>query len=322
MTGLSLGDERAAGAARTGRRRALGRSGAEIHRRWWTPLLWTAPTVAATLVFAVVPFVNTIYLSLTDAKPLGGQVDFVGIQNYITMLTSSSFWTSVFNSVLYAALSVPLLVVLPLVLAGLVIQRIPFMGLFRSAFYVPAVASTVVAGLAWQFLFSDSGPINTILGALHVAQHGLPFLSDRWMLLFTAIALTVWKGLGFYMVLYIAALANVDRSLYEAAETDGASALRRLWHITLPGVRPMIYLVGVLSAIGSLRIFTEIYMLGGQTGGIGGQNETLPFYIRDVGLVSGGNLGLGSAASVALFVMTLGFIIASQRLRVKAEADQ
>ncbi|WP_265443283.1 carbohydrate ABC transporter permease [Flexivirga meconopsidis] len=293
--------------------------GAERFRKWWTPLLWVGPSVAALIAFSIVPFANTVGLSFTDARALGGPVRSVGLDNYRILLESNEFRNAVFNSILYMLIAVPLLVMLPLLVACLVNGTFRFGGFFRSAFYIPAVASTVVIAIVWQMALRDDGPVNAILTAVTPIQEAVPFLSDRWLLLFSAIALTVWKGIGFYMVLYLAALANVDETLYEAATIDGAGPVRRFFHVTLPGVRPMMYVVGVLSAIGSLRVFSEIYILGGPTGGIGGQDATVPFYIRNVGLAVDGKLGLGSAASVMLFVLTVGFLLASQRLGSKAE---
>ncbi|MFC8302584.1 carbohydrate ABC transporter permease [Specibacter sp. NPDC057265] len=303
---------RAGDAARAG--------GAALYRRWWVPLLWVAPAVVAVVTFGIYPFLNTILLSFTNAKPMGGAVRFVGWDNYATLLTDSAFWQSTANSLLYLVCVVPLMMLLPLLLAVLVSKQVRGIGFFRSAYYLPAVCSTVVVGLAWQMLLASDGQINTILTQLRVVQEALPFLSDRWLILFSAMVLTLWKGLGYYMVLYMAALANVEPALHEAAQTDGAGALRRFWHITLPGVRVMMYLVGVLSAIGALRVFTEIYVLGGDKGGPGGLSATLPFYIRSVGLDPlAGNLGVGGAASVALFLLTFGFILLSQKLSAKSE---
>ena len=164
-------------------------------------------------------------------------------------------------------------------------------------------------------MLRDDGTINTLLQWLHLVQKPLPFLSDPTLLLFSAMALTLWKGLGWYMVFYLAALGNIPKEQYEAAALDGAGPLRRFWNITVPGVRPMMLLVGTLAAIGSLRVFTEVYMLGGSSGGPGGLDRTLPFYIRDAALDPlSGNAGYGAAISVTLFLMTLGFTLLGQRL--------
>ncbi|MFE3450483.1 carbohydrate ABC transporter permease [Nonomuraea sp. NPDC059194] len=286
------------------------RTGAALHRPWWMPWLWCAPAIAAALVFGVFPFVNTVLLSFTNAKPLGGPAAFVGVDNYARLLASADFWSATWHSVLYAVVVVPLMVMLPLLLAVLVEKKIPFIGFFRSAFYTPVLVSVIVVGFSWQWLLRDDGLINTLLPGEPVS-----FLSDATLVLFGAMAMTVWKGLGWYMVLYLAALGNVPKELHEAASVDGASAFHRFLHVTVPGVRPTMLLVGTLTAIGSLRVFTEVYALGGSTGGPGGAARTLPFYIRDVGLdPMTGNAGYGAAASVALFALTVGFTLLGQRI--------
>jgi multiple sugar transport system permease protein len=289
--------------------------GAALYRRWWLPWLWMSPAITGVTVFGVYPFLNTLLLSFTDAKPLGGAASFVGLDNYTRMLGDADFWLATRNSVLYAVIVVPLMVLLPLMLAVLVEKNLPGIGFFRSAFYTPVLASSVVVGLSWQWLLSDQGLVNTWLQKAHIVRSAIPFLSDSWLILLCAMGLTLWKGLGWYMIFYLAALGNVPRELHEAAAVDGAGAVRRFWHVTVPGVRTSMLLVGTLTGIGSLRVFTEIYMLGGSTGGPGGADRTLPFYIRDVALDPlTGNAGYGSAVSVALFVLTLGLTLLAQRL--------
>nr|WP_257042016.1 sugar ABC transporter permease [Streptomyces sp. TLI_55] len=292
-----------------------------MYRRWWLPWLWTAPAIGCAVVFGVFPFLNTVLLSFTNAKPLGGAASFVGLDNYTRMLDDSDFWLATRNSILYAVIVVPLMVLLPLMLAVLVEKNLPGIGFFRSAFYTPVLASSVVVGLSWQWLLADDGLVNTWLEKAHLIRSAIPFLSDSWLILLSAMGLTLWKGLGWYMVFYLAALGNVPKELHEAAQMDGAGAVRRFWHITIPGVRQAMMLVGTLTGIGSLRVFTEIYMLGSSTGGPGGADRTLPFYIRDVGLDPiTGNAGYGSAVSVALFALTLGLTLLAQRLTKEDES--
>ncbi|WP_119582254.1 carbohydrate ABC transporter permease [Streptomyces europaeiscabiei] len=292
-----------------------------MYRRWWLPWLWMSPAIIGVTVFGVYPFLNTLLLSFTDAKPLGGAASFVGLDNYTRMLGDSDFWLSTRNSVLYALIVVPLMVLLPLMLAVLVEKNLPGIGFFRSAFYTPVLASSVVVGLSWQWLLSDQGLVNTWLQKAHIIRSAIPFLSDSWLILLCAMGLTLWKGLGWYMIFYLAALGNVPKELHEAAAVDGAGPVRRFWHVTMPGVRTSMMLVGTLTGIGSLRVFTEIYMLGGSLGGPGGADRTLPFYIRDVALDPlTGNAGYGSAVSVALFVLTLGLTLIAQRLTKEDES--
>lgn len=279
----------------------------------WAPYLFLAPGLLLVLVFSIWPFVNTVILSFTDARILrGGR--FTGLANYRRAFADPDFWLATGNSVLYLLAVVPCLVLLPLALAVLVRTKIPGIGFFRSAFYTPVIASAVVVGLMWQWVLRSDGLINTVFRGLHLVSEPVPFLTDSTMLLVSAMIVTVWKGLGYYMVFYLAALGNVPVSLYEAAALDGAGAVRRFFSVTVPQVKPMMLLVGTLSAISALRVFTEIYILGGESGGPGGGARTLPFLIRQVGLGFSGETGYASAVSLLLFLLTLVFSLLGRRL--------
>ncbi len=284
-----------------------------VHRRWWVPYLFLLPGLGMVVLFSLWPFVNTVILSFTDAQILRGGT-FVGFDNYTRALDDPDFYTALTNSVLYTAVVVPALVFLPLALAVLVQKNIPGIGFFRSAFYTPVIASAVVVGLIWQWVLRSDGLVNTVFLQLKFISDPIPFLTDSTVLLFSAMAVTIWKGLGYYMVFYLAALGNVPATLYEAAALDGAGAVRRFFSITVPSVKPMMLLVGTLSAISALRVFTEIYILGGESGGPGGDARTLPFMIREVGLGFAGESGYASAVSILLFLLTLVFSLLGHRL--------
>lgn len=290
-------------------------NGAARYRRWWVPFLWVGLPVAAIVCFYILPFLNTFYLSLTNTRPLQTPGPFVGLKNFQYVLSDPLFWSAVRNSVLYAVCVVPFMVMLPLLLALLVRDYVPGIGVFRSLYYIPALCSLVVISLAWTSLLQYDGSFNNLLLSLGLIDSPIPFLTDRWLILFSAMIITLWQGLPYYMVLYLAALANADRSLYEAAEVDGAGAVRRFFVVTIPAVRIMMYLVGILSTIGCLKIFTEVYLLGGPNS----PSKTITMYLREQTDVTYGNMGIGSAASVLLFVLTVGFLIASRRLNAKAE---
>ena len=306
----------------TARRRRGGEvlNGAARYRAWWVPWLWVVAPVAVVAMFYLFPFLNTFFLSFTNASPLSGQGDYVGLQNYRDLLSDPVFWNAVLNSVVYAAIVVPLMVVLPLLVALLVRDKVPGIGLFRSLYYVPAIASLVVISLAWSAILKDQGMVNVTLTEMGLIDQPISFLTGRWTLLLCAMAVTLWSGIPYYMIMYLAALANLDRSLYDAAAVDGAGPVRTFLTVTVPGVRTMMTLVAVLVTIGCLKIFTEVHLLSNGTGGIGGESQTLTMYIRAVGLdPTYGSLGMGSAGAVALFVMTIGFLIASQRLNASSE---
>lgn len=274
----------------------------------WLPWLFLAPALIVALIFTIGPFLNTIVLSFTDATTLGGG-SFTGVDNYIALANSPQFWISTRNTVLYVIVVVPLLMVLPLLLAVLVERNIPGIGFFRSIFYSPVVASMVVVGLIWTWLLSSDGAVNGLLQSLRVIQEPLPFLTDTTLLLLSCMMVTVWKGLGYYMVIYLAALGNVPKELHEAAQVDGAGGVRRFWSITMPGVRPTMLLVGLLGSIAAMKVFAEIFVISNGTAGPGGQARSLVYTIREVGLGLSGEIGYASAMSLALFLLTIGFSI-------------
>lgn len=272
--------------------------------RWYTPWLLLAPPVIWVLVFSLWPFINTVVLSFTDARPLQ-PVNPVGFAHYERLLTDEQFRYALITCLIYVVVCVPLLTIVPLLLALLVEKNIPGIALFRTTYYFPVIASVVVVALIWGWLFDSRGIINQALEWMGVVDQPVAFLVDRWWLLATAILLTVWKGIGYYMVVYLAALGNVGKELHEAAMLDGAGAVRRFISVTIPSVRGAILLISVLVAVSAMRVFTELDILSNGTGGPGGYDMSIVMLIRQVGSGLNGNLGYAAAISVALFLLTL-----------------
>ncbi|MER7845900.1 sugar ABC transporter permease [Kitasatospora sp. NPDC096077] len=287
------------------------------HRRWFTPWLLAGPAILWLAVFNLWPAVNTVILSFTNAKPIGGG-HFTGLENYGRLLDDAQLADALLNSIVFMLVCLPLLTFLPLLLALLVQRRIPGITFFRTAFYTPVIASAVVVALIWGWVLDDRGLANGLLRQTGLADSPVPFLTDRWLLLFSAIALTVWKGLGYYMVIYLSALANVPHELHEAAAVDGASPLRRFWHVTLPGVRPTMVLISALISVSSLRVFSELYVLSNGQGGPGGRDMSVVMLIQMYSRGFNGHLGYASALSLLLFVITLGPMLFLMRLNRKA----
>ncbi|MGV4927476.1 sugar ABC transporter permease (plasmid) [Streptomyces sp. BHT-5-2] len=297
-----------------GRRNAAADDGARLAGRGrgvrgqlaTSPWLFLAPGLLVVGGFSLYPFLSTVAHSFTDARTLtGGR--FTGGANYREMLDDPMFWTGLRNSVLYVLGVVPPLVVLPLLLALLVRLRVPGIAFFRAAFYLPVVASVVVVGLIWVWLLDDRGLINALLAALGFGRVG--FLGDSWLLLLSAMAVTVWKGLGYYMIVYLAALARVPRELHEACAVDGAGAVRRFLTVTVPAVRSTMVLVAALSAVNAFKVFSEVYLLAGPNGGPGGEDTTLVMLVQQAGTGLSGRVGYASALSVVVFVLTLGLML-------------
>lgn len=287
--------------------------------RWFSPWVLVAPALVWLLGFSLWPSINTLRLSFTNAKPLGGDARWVGWQNYSDLLHDSQVWDALVNSVLYMAICLPLLTALPLLIAVLVEKPIKGIAFFRTAFYTPVIASAVVVGLIWSWLLDDRGFINNVAGRLHVIQGPLPFLTDRWLVIISAVSLTVWKGLGYYMIVYLAALGNVRQDLHEAAAMDGAGPVRRFWSVTVPAVRGTMFLVAILVSVAALRVFSELFILTGGKGGPGGEDSSLVMLIQQYARGFYGDLGYASALSVLLFVITLIPMVVLARLNNRAD---
>lgn len=273
--------------------------------RWFTPYLLAAPAVIWVLVFSVWPFVNTLVLSFTNARPLRAP-EFVGWANYARMFGNDQFLNAIVTSVVYMLICVPFLTILPLLLALLVSKKLPGIGFFRTTFYFPVLASVVVVAIIWGWLFESQGVISQAARMLGLVDGPTDWMVQRWPVIAIAASLTIWKGLGYYMVVYLAALGSVDKELYEAAALDGAGAFKRFLHITIPGVRGAMLLIMALIVAAALRVFSELHVLTNGTGGPGGYAQSLVMLIKTTGQGFQGRLGMASAMSVALFILTIG----------------
>ncbi len=281
--------------------------------------LFTIPAFFILLLFVFYPFLNTIRLSFTNSRMLiPGH--WVGMENYVKLFQSDQFWTALLNSSLYVVCVVPFMLILPLILASLVAKGPKIIGFFRTTYYFPVVLSAVVIGLIWTNLLDSRGLINSIFQSLHWITTPIPFLTDRWLTLFSAMLVTIWEGLGYYMIIYLSALANIDPSLYEAAEIDGAGPIRQFFAITVPGVRSTMTLILFLSSASAFRVFSEVYVLTRGSGGVGGEDITMTMLIQREGTGLSARTGYASAISVVLLII-VGAITVIQQLIVRRGDD-
>ncbi|KFF30880.1 ABC transporter, permease protein [Bifidobacterium bombi DSM 19703] len=282
------------------------------------PYLFSFPAFAIVFVFVVIAALNTFRLAFTDSTLLiPGK--FVGFQNFVEVFHDEYFWTAMLNSTLYVVCVVPFMVILPLILANLVRGNSKIMGFFRTAFYTPVVMSAVVVGMIWTNLLDSKGLINSILETTRIIKHPIPFLTDRWLILFSAMFVTIWLGLGYYMVIYLTALANIDDALYEAASLDGAGPVRQFVSITMPGVRSTMVLIMMLSTIAAFRVFNEIYVLTNGTAGPGGEDITMSMLIQQQGTGIQARTGYASAISLIVLAVVGTMLIVQQIVQKRGE---
>lgn len=272
--------------------------------------LFVAPMVMGFILLLVVPLVMALYMSLTD-WPLLGEANFVGLQNYQDIATDSEFWRVLGNTLYFAAGLVPLNIILALLLAVPLARQIKGAGLFRTIIFVPVMTSLVVWAIVWKYIFAtDSGLINQLLRLIGV--EGPAWLYDTSLAMPVIIVISLLKNLGLNMVLFIAALQQVPTQLYEAARIDGASRMRIFFRITLPMITPTVFLTVMMTIIGSMKVFGQIYVM--TQGGPSGSTRVLVYMIWEKAFKLY-EFGYASALAYVLFVIILLLTLVQWQLR-------
>jgi multiple sugar transport system permease protein len=235
--------------------------------------VFLAPWIIGAVALTVGPMIVSLYLSFTDYD-LFTEPHWVGFDNYVRMFTDDTrYLQSVKVTLIYVLASVPLKLIASLLVAMMLNTRAASNGFYRAAFYAPSLlGASVAAALVWRAMFTEGGPVNELLDS--VGLHTPSWVDDPSYSLWSIILLAVWQ-FGAPMVIFLAGLKQIPRELYEAAEVDGASPLRRFWHITLPMLSPVIFFNLVLEAIHAFQAFTPAFVIGG---GRGGPADSALFY--------------------------------------------
>lgn len=263
-------------------------------------LLYISPWIIGFSVFGAYPIVMALYYSFCDYDVLRDAV-WVGTLNYQDMVTDDVFWQALYNTLFYTVISVPLSLVLALFIAVLLNRPILGRSLFRTFFYVPAIVPLVAVGMIWMWVFEgESGLLNYGLSLIGIK--GPQWLTDAAWTKPTLILSSVWQT-GGAMVLFLAGLQDVPRSLYESADLDGAGPVKQLWHITVPMVSPVIYFNLVMGIILSIQEFVKPYVMM-PNGGEDRSALLFAVYIYQ-NAFQYNNMGYASAMAVVLFAMIL-----------------
>jgi multiple sugar transport system permease protein len=275
-----------------------------------TPWLFLAPYLVLFVGFVLAPAVYGFWISLHDWDYTLPGKPFVGVENYQDLVDPGSlpfdrFWNGMQATAIFTVLSVPLLLVVPLAVALAMNQRFRGRNLFRAVYFAPYVLGVAVVAVMWRFLLDNNiGPVNYYLGRL-----GLPddiawttSVPAAWVAL---VGVTVWWTLGFNAVIYLAGLQDIPRELYEAAEVDGANAWQKFRNVTLPGLRPVLSFVTMITIIASANMFGQSYLM--TEGAPGTETRTAIYQIAETGLR---NYQMGSAAAMS-YVLTLVLMLTS-----------
>ena len=250
------------------------------HRHTVQAWLFLTPAVLLLAAFSFWPVGYGSVLAFTDYS-LIRETRFVGLDNFRYIFNNEMFVSGLKNSLMFL-LMVPFVQVGAIVLAVLVNNRLPGIRLFRAAFYVPVVTTVSVVGIMWGFMFHEQGALNYVMMTLKLVNAPVGWLTNDSLALFAVMFVTLWRGLGWYMVMYLAALQSIPSDMQEAAMLDGANRWQRFWKITVPMLRPTIMLCSILSVLAALKAYQEVDVL--TQGGPMNSTFTALYYAYDQGL--------------------------------------
>ncbi|WP_414562922.1 MULTISPECIES: carbohydrate ABC transporter permease [unclassified Anabaena] len=263
---------------------------------------WTflSPALILLGIFIIWPIAYLFYLSFTAGSFTSTGTTWIGLRNYWRLFLTPDFWQVLWNTIYFTVATVIPSLVIPLGLAVLLDKSLALRGVLRSAYFLPSIISLVAAGLGFRWLFQTTGPVNAFLEVLGISP--IPWLGSTVWAMPVLIILSIWKQLGFNMVVFLAGLQAIPPSRYEAAELDGANAWQQFWHVTLPGLQPTVIFATITTAIFTLRSFEQVYVITG--GGPLNSTNLLVYYIYQEAFAQF-DFGYAAAAATVLLAVTL-----------------
>ena len=264
----------------------------------YAPYLFLLPAIAVLTVFFFIPFFQTFGLSFFDYSSSLYHPVYNGVDNYVKLFHEPVFYKVMFNTFMYLIIAVPFLVIFPLFVAILINQKIRGITFYKILIYFPVIVSIVVAAIAFKWLYAGQGILNYLMSLFHLSPIG--WLTDTRWALFSVALVTIWKGIGYYMMIYLASLMSVPQDLYEACDIDGANFWQKHLTVTIPHIMPTIALVSTISTISAMKVFAEIYVM--TKGGPLDSSKTIVYYIYERAFE---NLDLGYASAMAVVLLVI-----------------
>jgi len=261
--------------------------------------LFISPNFLIILAFTVIPVFLSLYISLTDWNILGTP-NFIWIDNYKAIFSDPLAKETFFNTIYFTVLSVPINVFLTLILAVFLNQKIRGITFFRTAYYLPVISASVAVSLMFMWILANNGLLNQMLGSLGVEP--IRWLTSPKIALNSVIGVTIWKGLGLNMIIFLAALQDIPQELTEAAAIDGANRIQQFFKITVPLISPVIFFVTITGVIGSFQSFDLVYNM--TKGGPGHATSVIGYYIWKQAF-DYMNMGYGAALAYIVFAVIL-----------------
>lgn len=277
------------------------KSTAIVRRNRRKAYLFLLPNFLGFIVFTLIPVAMALFYSFTNYDG-NKKMDFIGLDNFIKLFSDSSFVISLQNTIIYTIVTVPLIIVLSLLVSVLMNNGVKGAPVYRAIMLFPHIASIEAVTVVWQFLYNaKSGPINQILRSIGIANPP-SWLSDKKTALLAVMIMIIWKGIGYYMITYLAGLRGIPKDQYEAATVDGANAWEKLIYVTVPNLRPVTFYATIMCIINSFQVFTPIYVM--TKGGPGRATSVLVLKIYEDAFVNY-KFGYASAEAMILFLLIL-----------------
>ncbi len=254
------------------------------------------------VIFSYIPMVQALFLSLKIGK--GANLTYAGLSNYQRMLTDSTFWITVKNTLFYALAQIPVMLFMALLLATFLNDaKLKGRGFYRTCIFLPCVTSLVSYAVLFKNIFSVDGLVNNILISLQIISSPIGFVTHEFWAKIIIIVALLWRHTGYYMIFYLSALQNIDGSIYEAAQLDGCSMAQQFFKITVPMLKPIVFLTSVMALNGTLQLFDEVVNL--TNGGPGNATRTISEYIYDLSFSYVPSYGYSAAISYVVFLIII-----------------
>ncbi|MBZ8181394.1 MAG: sugar ABC transporter permease [Oscillatoria sp. PMC 1051.18] len=277
--------------------------------------IFLAPALIFLGIFLFFPIAYLLGLSFTTGSFSSTGIQWIGLRNYLRLIVNPDFWQVLGNTTYFTIATVVPSLIIPLALASLLNQSIALRGVLRTAYFLPSITSLVAVGLGFRWLFQNQGPVNNFL--INFGWEPIPWLNSTIWAMPVIILLTIWKQIGFNMVVFLAGLQTIPQSRYEAAELDGANGWQKFWYITLPGLRPSLVFAIVTTAIFTLRSFEQVYIITG--GGPLNSTNILVYYIYQEAFA---RFDFGYAAAAATVLLLIALILVYFQLKITSEEKE
>lgn len=267
-------------------------------------LLLILPWLIILIIFWLYPLIYAGYLSLTEYNTLTDTSIFIGLKNYSRIFSDEYFWIAAKNTLYFVVVSLPITLILSLLLAELLNQKVAkFRAFFQAAYFIPSVTSLVVISLIFTNLYAKDGYLNQLLNLLGLPTSQRGFLLDPATALNSIIAMDIWLSIGYYMMLFLSSMQTISKDLYDSAKINGANFWQQLRYITLPGLRSTIFFVIMLDLIKAFQVFIEIFVM--TKGGPMYSTTSIVYYIFDTAFNHTDMMGYASAVAYVLFFVLL-----------------